>query len=313
MGNAQAAVGIITNDRRYYDCPGCGREVWAYPGYEGNRCWKCPGTLLQGTVRSVVGNTPYVSKVTDAITTTVADTTWSVAKNVGTTVADVVTDNRRYYTCPHCGAEKWAYGMFKGTTCLKCGKIIGSIADGTRKAVVDNTIKPLTNAVAKNVFNKPDAIESKEAEDKDLSDIDKYMNLKIKCVKINSIWLLETDYDNGKISKIGSVVTGTLTNHSLTHQWVSIETEKSDVWFNCQFYGKHLSALKCISENDVTKKAKEHVLKPGKDVTCRKSFCPSNKCMRDVWWYMDKYDGKYSLQDNNCQTFARGLYHELSR
>ena len=39
--------------KRYYKCPRCKRQVWAWAMYEGNICWKCPGTILHGVHHTV--------------------------------------------------------------------------------------------------------------------------------------------------------------------------------------------------------------------------------------------------------------------
>lgn len=105
MGNT---VDILTDNRTYYNCPGCGQRVWAYGSWVGNRCWDCPGTLFDGVIRS---------------------------NHITSTVSDVVTDRKIRYTCNRCGKEKWAYGG--GYTCLDCRNLSYlNISDTKTKAVL---------------------------------------------------------------------------------------------------------------------------------------------------------------------------------
>ena len=45
MGAVETVAAVATNNRTYYNCPSCGRRVWAYGSYVGNVCWNCPGTI----------------------------------------------------------------------------------------------------------------------------------------------------------------------------------------------------------------------------------------------------------------------------
>ena len=82
----------------YYDCPGCGNEVWAYSGFAGTRCWDCPGTIISG----ITNATPVISHVK--------------------TACEAIADVKTKYKCPRCGDPVWAYGQFAGQPCLKCKK-----------------------------------------------------------------------------------------------------------------------------------------------------------------------------------------------
>ena len=98
MGAAETIVDMITDNRTYYNCPNCGREVWAYGSFAGNVCWNCPGTLGHALI-----------KTTDLAT-----------MGMTSTVIDTIVDNKTTYRCPSCGCEKWAYGVGIGRICLKC-------------------------------------------------------------------------------------------------------------------------------------------------------------------------------------------------
>eukprot|EP00486_Rosalina_sp_Unknown_P010143 CAMPEP_0201586750 /NCGR_PEP_ID=MMETSP0190_2-20130828/135828_1 /ASSEMBLY_ACC=CAM_ASM_000263 /TAXON_ID=37353 /ORGANISM="Rosalina sp." /LENGTH=144 /DNA_ID=CAMNT_0048035303 /DNA_START=74 /DNA_END=504 /DNA_ORIENTATION=+ len=54
MGNnpVSTVLDVVTDNKSYYDCPRCGREVWAYGSFKGNICLDCPGTVI-----SSVGST----------------------------------------------------------------------------------------------------------------------------------------------------------------------------------------------------------------------------------------------------------------
>ena len=38
MGAVETIVDTVTDNRQYYKCPGCGKEVWAYGSFKSNTC-----------------------------------------------------------------------------------------------------------------------------------------------------------------------------------------------------------------------------------------------------------------------------------
>jgi len=98
MGAIETVVDVVTDNRTYYNCPKCNREVWAYGSYVGNVCLDCPGTLSHGVVKTV-------DNVTFGLTST---------------AIDAMVDNKTEYRCPRCGVKKWAYGVGIGRACLDC-------------------------------------------------------------------------------------------------------------------------------------------------------------------------------------------------
>jgi len=98
MGAIETVVDAVTDNRTYYNCPKCNREVWAYGSYVGNVCLDCPGTLSHGVVKTV-------DNVTFGLTST---------------AIDAMVDNKTEYRCPRCGVKKWAYGVGIGRACLDC-------------------------------------------------------------------------------------------------------------------------------------------------------------------------------------------------
>ena len=62
--------------KRYYICPGCNRQVWAWAMYEGNTCWNCSGTIVHG-----IGHTiPVVRTIVKNVQGTVGQATTSSIK-----------------------------------------------------------------------------------------------------------------------------------------------------------------------------------------------------------------------------------------
>lgn len=98
MGAFETIADIVTDNRTYYNCPKCGRRVWAYGSFVGNVCWDCDGTLGHALVKTA-------DLATFGLTST---------------VVDAVIDNKTEYRCPRCGVKKWAYGAGIGRTCLEC-------------------------------------------------------------------------------------------------------------------------------------------------------------------------------------------------
>ena len=52
MGLVQTAVAAVTDTRTYYNCPRCGKRVWAYGVFAGNVCLRCEGTLRDAASRA---------------------------------------------------------------------------------------------------------------------------------------------------------------------------------------------------------------------------------------------------------------------
>ncbi|ETO35544.1 hypothetical protein RFI_01516 [Reticulomyxa filosa] len=120
----------LTDTKRYYKCPKCNREVWAYGTFDGNICWECPGTLVQAT-----------AKVVDA-------TTGNSTKAISSTLADTLTDTKRYYNCPKCNREVWAYGTFEGNVCWECSGTLSNAAAKTVNAAIESTMKSANTTIA---------------------------------------------------------------------------------------------------------------------------------------------------------------------
>ena len=94
MGNT--IVDAVTDNKTYYDCPGCGEEVWAYGTFVGTRCLNCPGTLIS----AVTNATPIVRE----------------AK----TVISAATGDKTVYRCKNCNVKVYAYGQYAGQDCWNC-------------------------------------------------------------------------------------------------------------------------------------------------------------------------------------------------
>lgn len=284
MGLVTGTFSVITNDRVDYHCPGCGKEVWAYRGFQGTRCWDCPGTILGGIVRGGTGNIPILKDIGDSITQT---------------TSDLVTNTKRYYYCEGCGKEKWAYGSFKGTRCFECSGPL-AILDGTRKVVVNSTIKPIT----------VDLFFKKGPRPRHLSPRGLNKDTEIYRIKVKSVWIC-----HGLIGGVSSVFTGPLTNKAVTHWWVEIETYDDDEWYCAQFDGNNeLRLSRHKSEDGVTTcgtraGGNKH---QNCDITTKHTdnLHDRNKTRKisHVIDFMKKYDSAYDILDNNCQHFARALW-----
>mmetsp|Transcript_4486 Transcript_4486/g.7673 ORF Transcript_4486/g.7673 Transcript_4486/m.7673 type:complete len:339 (-) Transcript_4486:238-1254(-) len=97
MGAVETVIDTVTDNKKYYNCPGCGEEVWAYGSFVGNTCWNCPGTLGDAVLR-----------------------TGDMAVPVFSATKDALCDNKIEYRCQRCGVKKWAYGAGVGRVCLDC-------------------------------------------------------------------------------------------------------------------------------------------------------------------------------------------------
>eukprot|EP01084_Bolivina_argentea_P127474 225437_1 len=99
MGAVETIIDTVTDNKKYYNCPGCGDEVWAYGSFVGNTCWNCPGTFGDAILRTA-----------DVITQV----------PIASTTKDLIFDNKIEYRCQRCGVKKWAYGGGVGRVCLDC-------------------------------------------------------------------------------------------------------------------------------------------------------------------------------------------------
>lgn len=61
--------------KRYYKCPVCERQVWAWAMFEGTPCWNHPGETISGGVLKTI---PVVRKIVKAVDGTTGDATTSV-------------------------------------------------------------------------------------------------------------------------------------------------------------------------------------------------------------------------------------------
>lgn len=292
MGVVTATFGVITNTRIYYDCPGCGNEVWAYPGFEGNRCWNCPGTIFQGLTRSVTGKMPIVSDITDSITTT---------------TSDIVTDTRRSYYCKGCGKKKWAYGTFKGTKCWECNGPL-NIIEGPTKFTINSTIGPGTfiNDLSNGISGGK--VRHKGPRHLSPSGLKQYTS--IKEIRVYSAWIY-----HGAVGFLVGILSVPLTSNAFTHWWVEIETENSNEWYCAQFNGDcELELTRHYSRYGAREQGKSVASREKyewKDLTKKHEYSPNNRMMYHVVNFMKTYDNKYDLIDNNCQNFARALWRHL--
>jgi len=90
MGNnpISTVVDAVSDNRTYgnihYNCPRCGKRVWAYGSFAGNVCFDCPGTVV-----SAIGNTS--SMATFGATQPVATLLNHTASEITQTAKAVVT------------------------------------------------------------------------------------------------------------------------------------------------------------------------------------------------------------------------------
>lgn len=107
-------VSAIADDRTYYKCPRCKREVYAYGSFAGNVCLDCPGTVLSGvgSTLGMVSGHPAPQIVLNSV----ASEATQIASGFGGVVANVAT-------------LQFSDGG-NGTKADWCGKVIFSISKG---------------------------------------------------------------------------------------------------------------------------------------------------------------------------------------
>ena len=134
-----------------------------------------------------------------------------------------------------------------------------------------------------------------------------YRHLKVINVRVRAVWL-----GHGSYAAIGSFFTGSLTANPITHWWVEIQTERSNVWFCAQFEvrGGSKSALALTqhdSASSVTRHGESTANRWGDNPSITdKQDCPpySGTIMGDIYDWMENYSSEYGVVMNNCQDFG---------
>eukprot|EP00483_Globobulimina_turgida_P000717 UN00717 len=139
MGAVLTVSDVVTNTKRYYNCPRCKRRVWAYGSFVGNVCLDCPGTVI-----SAVGSTANMAtfEATRGITTIANHTVVSPVTSLITTPIDLITGDKAKFK----GSSVWRYSKGSVTDNLSSSndaEIIKSITTkscGILWGVVDSSI-----------------------------------------------------------------------------------------------------------------------------------------------------------------------------
>eukprot|EP01084_Bolivina_argentea_P170475 295405_1 len=203
----------------YYDCPGCGNEVWAYSIAAGTRCWDCPGTIISG----ITNVTPVISHVK--------------------TACEAIADVKTKYKCPRCGDPVWAYGQYTGQPCFKCKakNPLGGMFD-----IVTGTISPSTTQVVKTAYKIANPFELTKMITTDLHSVNGQHHVyasKNSTTKVTHVYLRKTDLLPNGTNTLASSANILLTPVSTITDGNSFWTEHW--WIVCKLdNGKYITASK---------------------------------------------------------------------
>jgi len=143
---ATTTVSAVTDSRTYYDCPRCGREVYAYGSFAGNVCLDCPGTVISsvGSTASMVTGTEIPQKIANSFASEATQVVTSVGGLVGNVATLQVTGGGNGTRADWCG--RIIYTISKGSSSddaaeFKSERIesVTSKSVGIRVAVADGT------------------------------------------------------------------------------------------------------------------------------------------------------------------------------
>lgn len=143
---ATTTVSAVTDIRTYYDCPRCGREVYAYGSFAGNVCLDCPGTVVSsvGSAASMVTGIEVTQKIANSFASEATQVVTSVGGLVGNVATLHVSGGGNGTRADWC--EKIIYTISKGSSSddaadFKSERIesVTSKSVGIRVAVADGT------------------------------------------------------------------------------------------------------------------------------------------------------------------------------
>jgi DNA-directed RNA polymerase subunit RPC12/RpoP len=279
----------------YYDCPGCGNEVWAYSGFVGTRCWDCPGTILSG----ITNATPVISHIK--------------------TLGETITNQKTNYKCPSCGAKVWAYGQFAGQSCWNCkGK-------NPIKAVFDistGAVSTPSAFVAKEVVKTINPIEH----------IARAVNITVARDGGHHIHISSSDYNKTIVSvrcrksdlcKKGWNTLSSAARTILAPVSTILDSNTFWIehwWFLCELSnGEYITTWKgpegIIVDKHGTWSSANSCYNNGMngnnnkcEKTAKGPYSSSTRTVRELVKKIQNTNSYYNLNSSNCQDYAHGLY-----
>jgi hypothetical protein len=125
-------------------------------------------------------------------------------------------------------------------------------------------------------------------------------NLQIKTVKAKGISLVSDSLGRAPHSIAG------ISNNTVEHWWIEIETQDPNIWYLLQFGGKHSNNKKYLELQSCTSKAevdrRGNIATNGNDLFVIKSRQPSERLtIGQIYAWASTFDSTYSVMSNNCQ------------
>lgn len=130
-------------------------------------------------------------------------------------------------------------------------------------------------------------------------DSGEYCDLKIKKVRVRSVWLCKKG-----LAVPASFFTGALTLNPVTHWWVEIETVDNKVWFCAQFNKPDLKLTRHSRLSEVTEEGLNEKNNTAHPAITEKAIFQPNATMGDVYTWMQDRCTRYNVIFNNCQDFG---------
>mmetsp|Transcript_34139 Transcript_34139/g.29937 ORF Transcript_34139/g.29937 Transcript_34139/m.29937 type:complete len:287 (+) Transcript_34139:131-991(+) len=278
----------------YYDCPGCGNEVWAYSGFAGTRCWDCPGTILSG----ITNATPVISHVK--------------------TACEAIADVKTKYKCPRCGDPVWAYGQFAGQPCWKCK---GKNPLGGAFDIITGGISPSATTATKTVYKIVNPVELIKMAATDIHEVHGSHNIHVSksSTKITNVYLRKTDLLPNGTNTLAAGANLLLAPVSTITDGSSVWTEHW--WIVCKLAtGGYITASKngyvggkggiYVYQNSGWSTANSSDYNGGCKLRNEKTL-KSKSSSRSVSSLINKVESMsayWHINNSNCQDFADNVY-----
>jgi hypothetical protein len=148
---------------------------------------------------------------------------------------------------------------------------------------------------------------------------EEYSDLQVKRIRAISRFLT-----HGALAGPGSAITGPVFGEALTHWWVEIETNRSDVWFIAHFTGPkrkkvgsklQIRLIQTRSESacDWEGKREGHESESC-SLTVKGAYSPDYLSMSEVFsWVQEKREkSDYAMLNYNCKDFVNDFFRRFS-
>lgn len=148
---------------------------------------------------------------------------------------------------------------------------------------------------------------------------EEYSDIQVKRIRAISRYLT-----HGAIAGLGSALSVPLVGQALTHWWIEIETNQSDVWFVAHYTGPKrkkaggkldIRLIQTKSESDSEREGKrEGHENESCSLKVKDSFYPENLYVSEVFSWLQEQQEKseYKMLGNNCKDLANDFFERFA-